>query len=93
MSTPPEELQPIRAPRRLIVTIAAVAPAVAGGSTLADAHDGTTARVAFSPGGDARIDQTLATVPPSPCLAPALLINPAPAGSAVTGTYIAASGA
>jgi hypothetical protein len=54
---------------------------------------GTTAPVAFSPEGDARIDQTLATAPPSPCLAPAVLINPAPAGSAVTGTYIAASGA
>ena len=36
----PEELQPMRAPRRLIVTIAAGALAVAGGSTLADAHDG-----------------------------------------------------
>jgi hypothetical protein len=54
---------------------------------------GTTAPVAFSPEGDARIDAKLATAPPSPCLAPAVLINPAPAGSAVTGTYIAASGA
>lgn len=54
---------------------------------------GTTKPVAFSPEGDARIDETLATPPPSPCLAPAVLINPAPAGTAVTGTYIAASGA
>jgi hypothetical protein len=54
---------------------------------------GTTKPVAFSPQGDAFIDETLATAPPSPCLAPAVLINPAPAGSAVTGTYIAASGA
>jgi hypothetical protein len=54
---------------------------------------GTTAPVAFSPDGDARIDETLDTKPPSPCLAPAVLINPAPAGTAVTGTYIAASGA
>jgi hypothetical protein len=54
---------------------------------------GTTKPVAFSPEGDARIDETLATKPPSPCLAPAVLINPAPAGTAVTGTYIAASGA
>ena len=54
---------------------------------------GTTTPVAFSPTGDAFIDQTLATAPPSPCLAPAVLINPAPAGTAVTGTYIAASGA
>jgi hypothetical protein len=126
----------MRAPRRPIVTVAAGAPAVAGGRMLADAQDGggqdgdrgeyhgnrhgrhdrgrhtgnavlrstlatmycggtavgTTAPVAFSPGGDARIDQTLATAP-RPWLAPALLINPAPAGSAVTGTYIAASGA
>jgi hypothetical protein len=41
------------------VTIAAGPLAVAGGSTLADAHDGTTARVALLPGRDARIDQTL----------------------------------
>ena len=54
---------------------------------------GTTKPVAFSATGDAFIDETLATAPASPCLAPALLINPAPAGSAVTGTYIAASGA
>jgi hypothetical protein len=54
---------------------------------------GTTKPVAFSPEGDARIDETLATKPPSPCLAPAVLINPAPAGTAVTGTCIAASGA
>jgi hypothetical protein len=54
---------------------------------------GTTAPVAFSLEGDARIDERLATALPSPCLVPALLINPAPAGSAVTGTYIAASGA
>lgn len=54
---------------------------------------GTTKPVAFSPEGDARIDETLATKPPSPCLVPAVLINPAPAGTAVTGAYIAASGA
>jgi hypothetical protein len=54
---------------------------------------GTTAPVAFSSDGDARIDQMLTTAPSRPCLAPAVLINPAPAGSAATGTYIAASGA
>jgi hypothetical protein len=54
---------------------------------------GTTKPVAFSSQGDAFIDETLTTAPPSPCLAPAVLINPAPAGSAVTGTYIVASGA
>jgi hypothetical protein len=54
---------------------------------------GTTVPVAFSPDGDARIDQMLATAPPRPCLAAAVLINPAAAGSPVTGTYIAASGA
>ena len=54
---------------------------------------GTTKAVPFSPEGDADIDDTLATAPPSPCLVPALLINPAPTGTPVTGTYIAASGA
>ena len=54
---------------------------------------GTTKAVAFSPEGDARIDETLATAPPSPCLAPALLINPAPGGTPATAVYIAASGA
>ena len=54
---------------------------------------GTTKPVPFSPEGDARIDETLATAPPSPCLVPAVLINPAPAGAAVTTTYIAATGA
>jgi hypothetical protein len=39
------------------------------------------------------IEDKLATPSPSPCLAPAVLINPAPAGTPVTGTYIAASGA
>jgi hypothetical protein len=53
---------------------------------------GTTKAVPFSTEGDASIDDTLATAPPSPCLVPAVLINPAPAGTPVTGTYIAASG-
>jgi hypothetical protein len=53
----------------------------------------TTKPVRFSPEGHARIDETLATAPPRPCLVPAVLINPAPAGTAVTTTYIAASGA
>jgi hypothetical protein len=50
---------------------------------------GTTAAVPFSPAGDARIDATLATPLPSPCLAPAVLLNPAPAGAVNAGTYIA----
>jgi hypothetical protein len=53
---------------------------------------GTTKAVPFSPEGDARIDETLATAPPRPCLAPAVLINPAPGGTPATGVYIAASG-
>ena len=53
---------------------------------------GTTKAVPFSPEGDASIDETLATAPPSPCLAAALLINPAPGGTPATGVYIAASG-
>ena len=54
---------------------------------------GTTAAAPFSPAGDARIDATLATPLPSPCLVPAVLLNPAPGGVINTGTYIAATGA
>lgn len=43
--------------------------------------------------GHAFIDETLAAASPSPCLAPAVLINPVPASTAITTTYIAASGA
>jgi hypothetical protein len=70
-------------------TVPQLAATVYCGGTLV----GTTKPVAFSGEGDARIDETLATPPPSPCLVPAVLINPAPAGTAVTTTYIAASGA
>jgi hypothetical protein len=54
---------------------------------------GTTKPVPFSPAGDAEIDDQLATAPPGPCLVPAVLINPAPGGTANTAVYIAASGA
>jgi hypothetical protein len=53
---------------------------------------GTTDAVPFSTGGDAHIDDTLDTALPKPCLVPAVLLNPAPAGVTNTGTYIAASG-
>ncbi len=53
---------------------------------------GTTTAVPFSTSGNARIDQTLAKPLPSPCLAPAVLINPAPGGGIATTFYIAASG-
>jgi hypothetical protein len=53
---------------------------------------GTTAAVPFSTAGDARIDATLTAALPSPCLAPAVLLNPAPNGTVAAGTYIAASG-
>jgi hypothetical protein len=53
---------------------------------------GTTHAVPFSPAGDARIDEKLATALPSPCLVPAVLLNPAPGGTIATGTYIAATG-
>ena len=52
----------------------------------------TTDPVPFSPAGDARIDATLKAAVPSPCLAPAVLLNPAPAGVVAARTYIAASG-
>lgn len=54
---------------------------------------GTTQAVPFSLAGDARIDQTLATPIPSPCLAPAVLFNPAAGGVVTTANYIAATGA
>jgi hypothetical protein len=54
---------------------------------------GTTSAVPFSTDGDARIDETLATALPRPCLVPAVLLNPAPGGVVNTGTYIAATGA
>jgi hypothetical protein len=54
---------------------------------------GTTASAPFSTAGDARIDATLATPLPRPCLAPAVLLNPAPGGVVNTTAYIAASGA
>ena len=54
---------------------------------------GTTQAVPFSPAGDARIDAALATPVPSPCLAPAVLFNPAAGGVVTTTNYIAATGA
>jgi hypothetical protein len=54
---------------------------------------GTTQAVPFSPAGDARIDDTLATPLPSPCLAPAVLLNPASGSVITTSAYIAATGA
>ena len=53
---------------------------------------GTTKAAPFSTAGDARIDDRVATPLPSPCLAPAVLINPAPGGVVSAGVYIAASG-
>jgi hypothetical protein len=54
---------------------------------------GTTHAVPFSPAGDARIDEKLATAVPKPCLAPAVLLNPAPGGAINSAVYIAATGA
>jgi hypothetical protein len=54
---------------------------------------GTTRTAPFSSQGDASIEDTLATALPTPCLAPAVLLNPAPGGKANTGVYIAATGA
>jgi hypothetical protein len=54
---------------------------------------GTTKAVPFSGAGDARIFAALGTPLPSPCLAPAVLFNPAAGGVATTTNYIAATGA
>ncbi len=53
---------------------------------------GTTAAAPFSTAGDARIDVTLAAPLPRPCLAPSVLLNPAPGGVVNATVYIAASG-
>jgi hypothetical protein len=53
---------------------------------------GTTQSVPFSLAGDARINDTLATPLPRPCLAPAVLLNPAAGGVITTTAYIAATG-
>jgi hypothetical protein len=53
---------------------------------------GTTKTVPFSPAGDARIADRLATPLPSPCLVPAVLLNPQIGGAVNRGVYIAATG-
>jgi hypothetical protein len=53
---------------------------------------GTTKTVPFSPAGDARIEDRLAMRLPSPCLAPAVLLNPQLGGAVNPGVYIAATG-
>jgi hypothetical protein len=54
---------------------------------------GTTKAFPFSHAGDARIFASLGTRLPSPCLAPAVLFNPAAGGVVTTTNYIAATGA
>lgn len=53
---------------------------------------GTTKTVPFSPRGDARIEDRLGSALPSPCLAPAVLLNPQLGGAVNPGVYIAATG-
>jgi hypothetical protein len=53
---------------------------------------GTTEAVPFSHAGDARIFTVLGTPLPRPCLAPAVLFNPAAGGVVTTTNYIAATG-
>jgi hypothetical protein len=65
-----------------------IAASVYCGGTLVD----TTAAVPFSPAGDARIEATLKAALPSPCLTPAVLLNPAPNGAVNAAVYIAATG-
>jgi hypothetical protein len=51
----------------------------------------TTYPVGFSNAGNAEIEQTVYGIP-TPCLAPAVLLNPASAGVIAKTTYIAATG-
>src|SRR3954452_13924577 len=53
---------------------------------------GTTKTVPFSTAGDARIDDRLATPIPSPCVVPAVLLNPQLGAAVNPGVYIAATG-
>jgi hypothetical protein len=53
---------------------------------------GTTQTVPFSTAGDARIEDRLATPLPSPCVVPAVLLNPQLGAAVNPGVYIAASG-
>jgi hypothetical protein len=54
---------------------------------------GSTKSYPFSPDGDAKFEARLATRLPSPCLVPAVLLNPAPNGTVNPAAYIAAAGA
>jgi hypothetical protein len=54
---------------------------------------GTTKSFPFSPDGDAKFEARVAKKLPSPCLVPAVLLNPAPNGTVNTTAYIAATGA
>jgi hypothetical protein len=53
---------------------------------------GTTKAYPFSADGDAEFDARLGQKLPSPCLVPAVLLNPAPNGVVNAGVYIAATG-
>jgi hypothetical protein len=53
---------------------------------------GTTKSYAFSTAGDAKFEARVAKALPSPCLAPAVLLNPAPNGAVNAAVYIAATG-
>ena len=52
---------------------------------------GTTRTVPFSPDGDARIKDRIAALP-SPCVVPAVLLNPQLGAAVNPGVYIAATG-
>jgi hypothetical protein len=53
---------------------------------------GSTRSYPFSPDGDAKFEARLAKDLPSPCLVPAVLLNPAPNGTVNAAAYIAATG-
>jgi hypothetical protein len=53
---------------------------------------GTTKAYAFSADGDAKFEARVAKKLPSPCLAPAVVLNPAPNGTVAPAVYIAATG-
>ncbi len=54
---------------------------------------GSTKSYPFSPDGNAKFEARVAKKLPSPCLVPAVLLNPAPNGAVNSAAYIAATGA
>ena len=77
---------------RFTAALATLALAAGGTTAFADSGNGAASQTNEGHGGTAL--RALGTPLPGPCLAPAVLLNPATAGGVIaTGNYIAATGA